>query len=122
MSNEPSSVEKLPITVQPWAHLWNFIFEKVHQAGMLGSAILIIVLGVYYAYPLMQKQIALQERTEVNIQSLGERLDKLHDQATKAMPMLEEATKAIPLLRQLNREAAVSNEQRNELSKRLGAE
>ena len=92
-----TAVEKLPTTVQPFAHLANFMLEKIHQIGTLGSAIAVVAGGAFYAWPLLVEQVALQKATQANILLLQQ-------QAEKAMPLLEEATQAVPLLRQISKQ------------------
>ena len=99
-------IAKLPLAAQPWANLFNFVLDKVHQVGLTGTAIALLVGAGYYAYPLAKEQVELQKGMQVQ-------LETLKVQAEKAMPMLEEATKAIPILQEINRTSVAASKARH---------
>ena len=108
---EQTAVDKLPTAVQPWGHLANFVFEKVHQAGMLGCAVALLAGGVYYVRPMLDQFVEGQKKTQEGLAKLTKHQEEV---AAEAVPLLREATQAIPLLRKISKEAEVGNQQRHD--------
>ena len=103
-AEKSTEVEKLPLSVQPWAHTFNFAIEKVHQVGTPGVLLVMLCLGAWYVYPQMVA-------TQTEVSKLTAHQEKV---AAEAMPLLKEATQTIPLLRKIAKEAEAGNAQRHD--------
>lgn len=91
MGEDKPVVDKLPLAMQPWAHLINFTIEKVHVIGLPWVIILLTLLfGVPFAKDIAKSAASVAESQRTS----NDRMKSLEEKADKAIPILHAINQA----------------------------